>query len=663
MFMFPIIPSHDAWLRLLFAGPVEIEQIPPDIAVGLRLGMPVVYELTRQASAQQIRDGLEAYEASYLDSLGMHASTEGQAAGREVVRWTEIAQLAGPDAEEAAAHRIALARAHTALAQNLVLDRWIGRAREGKQVGLPAARWEDARALEMQWDFHGMQARLVEAVDAYRVAAAAIDGASGGTPWTAIDARDAAAQAATEIVRTAEIDGLGRACGAFELAFARAWQQDGRPLEARAPAERSQPLAQALGALDGLLMVRALAARYPVPPFGELPAGAQGVHGPDMVNGPGDWPARAERAERHAHVAAAHPAFVRFGDAARATRPNGETAFGPAEEAALRAAEIARLSLDGAYTAYLRACDTGHRSPAGGTPLLDDLETRRHPDLFMPPTPEALRQALDAAQAHVTEGDSLLDAAMPRLQEALRRLEPLRSEASFAALHENGLALLSGLRGDRQPSPEAGGAAAVPVSPAAAFASATAGYSPFATQVPPDVRAVTVAPDYLYAEEVTDPWYPAVADHREQQARLFVLEGPGGTALARFGVRRALRRGRGCPPHSFAIAAASMYANSHWCPSGSSNPCPYMKPRSCTGIGALPPAASALRTNSSTSARLSQARQTRTSVHSRASATGFLVKVWKNFSCSSIAKIVSLTTTHSAFSSLNWGLKLKPSAA
>ena len=67
------------------------------------------------------------------------------------------------------------------------------------------------------------------------------------------------------------------------------------------------------------------------------------------------------------------------------------------------------------------------------------------------------------------------------------------------------------------------------------------------------------------------------------------------------------------------------------------NPWPYMKPWSCGGLGAVPPAASAFFTSSSTSARLVHDRHSNTSVLFVASAMGFFVKVWKNGSTSSIA--------------------------
>src|SRR5262245_20178340 len=103
-----------------------------------------------------------------------------------------------------------------------------------------------------------------------------------------------------------------------------------------------------------------------------------------------------------------------------------------------------------------------------------------------------------------------------------------------------------------------------------------------------------------------------------------------------------------------------MCTSSQMWPSRSSNPWPYMKPWSWGALGVLPPAFTAFDTRSSTFCRLSHDRQTSTSVDLVASATGFLVKVWKYDSASSITKMVSLTTMHSAVSFENCGLKLKP---
>src|ERR1043166_4355638 len=95
-------------------------------------------------------------------------------------------------------------------------------------------------------------------------------------------------------------------------------------------------------------------------------------------------------------------------------------------------------------------------------------------------------------------------------------------------------------------------------------------------------------------------------------------------------------------------------------PSRSSKPCPYMKPWSLEGFGTEPPAARAYATNSSTFARLSQDKHTRTSVLLVASQIAFLVKVLKKLSTSSMTKMLSPTIMQVAFSSVNCGLNLKP---
>src|SRR3989344_5059349 len=90
------------------------------------------------------------------------------------------------------------------------------------------------------------------------------------------------------------------------------------------------------------------------------------------------------------------------------------------------------------------------------------------------------------------------------------------------------------------------------------------------------------------------------------------------------------------PAHSFtrshpsALLASTMCTNSQVCPSRSSKLREYMKPRSCAGRGVVPPAATALSTSASTSARLWQEKHTSTS------------EVLVCFSCQSRAEVDAL---------------------
>ena len=89
----------------------------------------------------------------------------------------------------------------------------------------------------------------------------------------------------------------------------------------------------------------------------------------------------------------------------------------------------------------------------------------------------------------------------------------------------------------------------------------------------------------------------------------------------------------------------------------------YMKPRSLGSAYSLAPAASALATKVSTSARVSTEMASRVSVTACASAMGFRVNVAKKDSTSSITLVLSLTIMQVAFSSVNFGSNEKPSAA
>src|SRR5687768_2488616 len=86
-----------------------------------------------------------------------------------------------------------------------------------------------------------------------------------------------------------------------------------------------------------------------------------------------------------------------------------------------------------------------------------------------------------------------------------------------------------------------------------------------------------------------------------------------------------------------------------------------MKPWSCGWRGTLAPAARALATSESTSSRLPQARQVRTSVDWLVSVIALWVKLLKNFSTSSMANRLSPRIMQVALSSVNCGLKVYPS--
>ncbi|KAG1253600.1 hypothetical protein G6F65_017397 [Rhizopus arrhizus] len=99
------------------------------------------------------------------------------------------------------------------------------------------------------------------------------------------------------------------------------------------------------------------------------------------------------------------------------------------------------------------------------------------------------------------------------------------------------------------------------------------------------------------------------------------LDGPMGCRLA----------------HAPAASPGTMYTSSQIWPSRSSKPWPYMKPWSCGARGAVPPAATARATRSSTSARLSQDRLICTAVAWVASTSGLPVNPWKKSLVSSMA--------------------------
>src|SRR5215831_14842273 len=78
--------------------------------------------------------------------------------------------------------------------------------------------------------------------------------------------------------------------------------------------------------------------------------------------------------------------------------------------------------------------------------------------------------------------------------------------------------------------------------------------------------------------------------------------------------------------HCALAASTSIHITSHMWPSGSSKLRPYMKPKSCCGVGSsVPPAAFALPIRASTSSRLSAERQISTSLEVFASTIFFAV--------------------------------------
>src|SRR5262249_50427291 len=84
-----------------------------------------------------------------------------------------------------------------------------------------------------------------------------------------------------------------------------------------------------------------------------------------------------------------------------------------------------------------------------------------------------------------------------------------------------------------------------------------------------------------------------------------------------------------------------------------------MKPWSCGSIARVPPFASALLTNSSTSPRLAQDSANKPSVCDRVSQISRLVNVLKNGSLRSMTEASSFTITQAALSSVNCGLNLE----
>src|SRR5262249_44682607 len=115
---------------------------------------------------------------------------------------------------------------------------------------------------------------------------------------------------------------------------------------------------------------------------------------------------------------------------------------------------------------------------------------------------------------------------------------------------------------------------------------------------------------------------------------------------------------------AFAAASRSIQFTPHMWPSGSSKLRPYMKSYSSTGEGSsTPPAALALLTTSSTSARLSAEMQSSTWLEVLAS-TIFLEVKCRYLSCViSIAWMVSENTMQDAVSSENCGFLTAPIAS
>src|SRR5690606_10789606 len=111
---------------------------------------------------------------------------------------------------------------------------------------------------------------------------------------------------------------------------------------------------------------------------------------------------------------------------------------------------------------------------------------------------------------------------------------------------------------------------------------------------------------------------------------------------------------------SLYIQLCSMYTTCHKCPSRSWKLLPYIYSLSILSFEALPPAASALLTISSTASRLSADIAVITSVLLVASVNSFFVNVLKNGSVNSITKIFSPAIMQAAFSSVISGWNSKP---
>src|SRR5690606_13674860 len=112
------------------------------------------------------------------------------------------------------------------------------------------------------------------------------------------------------------------------------------------------------------------------------------------------------------------------------------------------------------------------------------------------------------------------------------------------------------------------------------------------------------------------------------------------------------------------IALMSMNTFSQMCPSGSSKLRPYMKPMSWFGVGSeRPPAPTALSTIASTASRLSWLRHSSTCADERASGIALSVKVFQNSWTSSMTTISSDHIIAAAWSLVNCGLLVNPTAS
>src|ERR1051325_8985336 len=107
-------------------------------------------------------------------------------------------------------------------------------------------------------------------------------------------------------------------------------------------------------------------------------------------------------------------------------------------------------------------------------------------------------------------------------------------------------------------------------------------------------------------------------------------------------------------------AVSFIHITSQWWPSRSRKLQPYMKSWSIGSFACAPPAATALLTISSTSARLPHDSARNASVFREGSHGPFVANERKNGSVRSMQNALSLTTMQAALSSVNFGLKVNP---
>lgn len=517
------------WQRLLLAGEQPAASEALAFEMDRVLGMALGFAHVQHAPSDLVRDGLDALTPAELYQLRM--SVDGELADKEAVERGLRSALDGPapDGLERAEQSSVLARVRAEIAQLLVLDTWAGAAIEGKEMGWPPERWNEEGTMERLWDFHGMQGRLAEALRDYHVLRGTADrhrqrGASPSEDLRLQWNLSEALHRVGDIVRAVELAALDRACRALEIAYHSAWER-----LAAAPATRQKrvfpdSLRQAVRALDGILLVRAMADRYPPEPGLLLPAGARGTDELRRTGAAEPLPQAGARAEMHDRVLARYVRYREF--AAAVTKVMRQTRSAPSTEetGALRAAQAFKKSLGKAYEAYVRAAWSMRMNRLAQTSIAEDLGG--HAGQGRAPLGGAaveLRRALDDAEAAIGRADAALLASRADAQALTEGLAPLADHPRLAVLRAHADRLLDGLAFEPGLAP---GASAVTEVPAAALAAAADRYTPGLSEIEPHLRPLLAAAHHL---ELGEP----DSDGSAARARLFVLAGPAGLPLSK----------------------------------------------------------------------------------------------------------------------------------